>query len=134
MNIRVIVSALVRNNDSFLFIKQNKTGGAYPNALHIPGGGLEPGEHPDDGVRREIREETGIEVTNLQQFDFDSDVTDYKDGKIHFIFLRYICDYASGMAKPSSDAAEIIWVSETDIKVQKHNPPSLRLLEKLHMI
>ncbi len=28
----------------------------------LPGGGLEPGEHPDDAVVREVREETGYDV------------------------------------------------------------------------
>ncbi|WP_163511844.1 NUDIX domain-containing protein [Fodinicola acaciae] len=29
----------------------------------VPGGGVEPGEHPESAARREIREETGIELT-----------------------------------------------------------------------
>ncbi len=32
------------------------------DAWNLPGGGLEPGELPDEGVCREVREETGLEV------------------------------------------------------------------------
>ncbi len=32
------------------------------DAWNLPGGGLEAGELPDEGVRREVREETGLEV------------------------------------------------------------------------
>lgn len=31
----------------------------------MPGGFLEHGEQPSDGIRRELREETGIELTDL---------------------------------------------------------------------
>ncbi len=32
------------------------------DAWNLPGGGLEPGELPNEGVQREVREETGLEV------------------------------------------------------------------------
>ncbi len=35
----------------------------YAEAWLLPGGGLKPGEHLDEGVRRECREELGAEVT-----------------------------------------------------------------------
>jgi 8-oxo-dGTP diphosphatase len=34
----------------------------------LPGGFIERGEQPEAGIRREIREETGIELNNLQMF------------------------------------------------------------------
>ncbi len=34
----------------------------------LPGGFIEHGEQPDEGIRREIKEETGIEMNDLQMF------------------------------------------------------------------
>ena len=44
MKKRIIVSTLIRCKDKYLFIKQNKEGGAYQNCLHLVGGGLEDNE------------------------------------------------------------------------------------------
>jgi ADP-ribose pyrophosphatase YjhB (NUDIX family) len=38
-----------------------------PERWELPGGGLRRGEAPLDGVRREIREELGVEITGVRQ-------------------------------------------------------------------
>lgn len=39
MEHRIVVSALIKFEDKYLFVKQDKTDGAYPGTLHLPGGG-----------------------------------------------------------------------------------------------
>lgn len=134
MNLRVIVSALVKKDGCYLFLRQNKPGGAYPDTLHIPGGGLETGEDPDEAVKREILEETDLRVTNLTRFDFDHDIVIYKGQPTQFIFLRYLCDWEEGVAKAGSDACNIVWLSQEELKESDHNPPSLRLLKRLSLL
>jgi 8-oxo-dGTP diphosphatase len=62
----VHVDAIVRRGDEVLIMKRAM--GAMSGAWYFPGGGLEDGERPDDAVRREIREETSLEVHELRLF------------------------------------------------------------------
>ena len=134
MKRRIIVSALISCGDDYLFIKQEKEGGAYPGVLHIPGGGLEDGEHPLDGVIREVKEETGIEMHNIKPFDFADDIVDYKGEKTQLIFLRYTAETHNHDATALSDAKEIVWVPKEKLLEYPHNPATLDFLKKLKLV
>ncbi len=55
----------------------------------LPGGGLEFGEHPEETVRREVREETGFEVEGLQLLDIWSVVTEHEGASWHILHFLY---------------------------------------------
>jgi len=65
---RKIVSALIFSKDGKLLMgkKDPKKGGVYPNAWHIPGGGVDEGETMEQALAREIREEVGIDITKYR--------------------------------------------------------------------
>ena len=111
MNRRIIVSALIKCKDKYLFIKQNKEGGAYQDCLHIVGGGLEDNETLEEAIKREVMEEVHIELDEVTPFDFDSDITMYKGKMTQLIFLRYTAEIKNFTGYPDSDAKEIIWLS-----------------------
>lgn len=134
MNRRIIVSALIKCKDKYLFIKQNKEGGAYQDCLHIVGGGLEDNEALEEAIKREVMEEVHIELDEVTPFDFDSDITMYKGKMTQLIFLRYTAEIKNFTGYPDSDAKEIIWLSKEEILNYKHNEPSMRFLKKLGLI
>lgn len=57
----LVATAYVVRGDKTLLLKHKKLGLWLP-----PGGHVEPGETPDEGVRREVREETGLEIDFVQ--------------------------------------------------------------------
>lgn len=42
----------------------------YPSTWDLPGGHLEPGETPEEALRREVREEIGVEVGAFAEVEF----------------------------------------------------------------
>ena len=78
----------------------------------VPGGMLELGETLRDGVRREVLEETGVEVEPGEVLDvFDSIFTDgLGRTQYHYVLIDYLCRPVSGEARPGSDVSDVRWV------------------------
>ncbi len=63
---RDIVGAFIFSSDGKLLLGKNIKGGVYPDHWVIPGGGIEPNETKIDALKREIKEETGIDITTAE--------------------------------------------------------------------
>jgi 8-oxo-dGTP pyrophosphatase MutT (NUDIX family) len=61
---RNIVGAFIFSSDNKVLLGHNKKGGVYQNQLIVPGGGIEEGETELAAVKREVIEETGIDISN----------------------------------------------------------------------
>ncbi len=59
---RVVTAAVIRRADAF-FIAKRKRVGDQAGKWEFPGGKVEPGEDERDCLKRELREELGIEIT-----------------------------------------------------------------------
>jgi 8-oxo-dGTP pyrophosphatase MutT (NUDIX family) len=61
---RTIACAIIFSKDGKLLMgkKDPAKGGVYSDCWHIPGGGIDEGETLEQGLRREIMEEVGIDV------------------------------------------------------------------------
>ncbi|OCG73387.1 NUDIX hydrolase [Microbacterium sediminis] len=60
MDLRVAAYAVITDDDGRVLLSR-WIEGTKP-AWTMPGGGMDPGEHPEDTARREVREETGYDV------------------------------------------------------------------------
>jgi len=61
---RKIVSAIIFSKDGKILMgrKNPHGGGVYPDAWHIPGGGVDKGETEEQALKREVLEEVGIDI------------------------------------------------------------------------
>lgn len=67
----LVVEAMIRHTDGdLLFVKRASDKPSYPNYWECSAGGSALfGENPEEAIKREIREETGLELGRLELFD-----------------------------------------------------------------
>ena len=84
----------------------------------IPGGMLELGESIKEGVRRELAEETGIDVRVGELIEVFERVVPGEGGRVryHFVILDYLCEVVSGEATAGSDVTDVAWAREDELE------------------
>jgi phosphoglycolate phosphatase-like HAD superfamily hydrolase/ADP-ribose pyrophosphatase YjhB (NUDIX family) len=123
------VGALIFNGaGEALMIRTHK----WSNLWGIPGGKIKWGEPAKTALRREIKEETGLDVTDIQ-FALVQDCIHsrefYRDA--HFVLLNYTCRCAGKppRVKLNHEAREFRWVTPAAAAQMPLNAPTRILLE-----
>jgi 8-oxo-dGTP diphosphatase len=117
-NILVAVGAVIEDDKGrILLVKHKRERAGYWQGKWIcPGGGLEFGEDIEQGIKREIREETNLEIELVRPLvPFDRIVKEDGATSLHVIYVDYIARLVGGEVKVGSDAGEASWVEKKDI-------------------
>jgi len=98
----------------------------------IPGGTLEVGEMLLDAVRRELAEETGIEVRVGDLIEVFERIFPDGEGqpKYHFVILDYLCEAVRGTARAGSDVTDVAWAAESELQKYLLTPTATRVIKK----
>ena len=92
-------------------------GGFWQGKWICPGGELELGECIGDGIRREVMEETNLDVDLVKALPaFDRIVEGDGDIELHVIYVDYIARLVGGELKVDSDVGEARWVNKNEFK------------------
>ena len=79
-----------------------------------PGGRLELGESIEEGIMREVAEETHLGIRLLTPLvPFERIVKSENETALHVIYIDYLAEVVEGELKADSDVGEAIWVDET---------------------
>jgi ADP-ribose pyrophosphatase YjhB (NUDIX family) len=122
------VGVVVRMDDKILLVQRKKEPGR--GLWSIPGGLVELGEKVEDAAKREVKEETGLDVEIEEVIGvFDNIIRD-EEGKIryHYILIDFIARVVGGSLKLSADELSAArWVNLEEA-AQYPTTQSFRLL------
>lgn len=126
---RKAARAIVIRDDELLIMHRDKFGTKYDT---LPGGNVEVGESTEEAVRRELREETGLDVGSCRLV-FIEDA-----GEPYGTQYVYLCDYIGGEPQlaPESEEAAInklgknlykpMWVSLAELSDRPFKSETLK--------
>ena len=123
--INVVAAIIIK--DGRLFATQRGYG-EWKDWWEFPGGKIEPGEAPEDALKREIREElaTEIEVGNLLT------TVEYDYPKYHLSMQCFICSVISGQLS-LLEHEDARWLSMNELDSVKWLPADIEVLKALRL-
>jgi len=100
---------MVYDGDKVLIQKRNDPD--WPGVV-FPGGHVEPKESFTESVIREVREETGLDISNVKLCGIKQ--WTHRAGEYRYVVLMYKTDTFSGELSSSTEG-EVFWISKEDI-------------------
>ncbi len=118
--IMIGVGAVIEDGEGrVLLVKHRPERGGYWQGKWIcPGGGLRSGETIEEGIRREVEEETRLTIDLVAPLHpFDRVVrTEEGDVALHVIYIDYLAKVTGGRLEAGSDVGEARWVTRNELR------------------
>lgn len=109
------VGAVIEDGKGRILLVRHKPerGGFWQGKWICPGGELELGEEIGSGIKREIKEETNLEIDLVKPLTpFDRIVKSAEGVNLHVVYIDYIANLVGGELEVGSDVGEALWVEK----------------------
>ncbi len=122
-------AVIFRDDKVLLVLRRNEPAGGW---WAIPGGKVKNGEKLEEALRREIREETGLEVTPLDVvYVFDLIEKDTRGAVTrHYVIIDYTASVEGGRLRAGDDALEARWFGAAELDAWPVHPRTRQLLRE----
>ena len=99
----VAKAVIIDNNDRVLFLKRSQKLEKFPGEWDLPGGHVKEGEPLMSGLKREVAEETSLEIDNVRYIE-----------QIKNMYF-FMCKYDSQPVKISDEHIDYKFLEESDL-------------------
>ncbi|MFQ6084694.1 MAG: NUDIX hydrolase [Candidatus Bathyarchaeia archaeon] len=125
------VGVAIKRGSRVLLIKRGVEPGL--GLWSIPGGVVKLGEQVEEAGKREVREETGLEIEIDGLLDVLDNVIYDERGKIryHYVLVDFLAHPTGGRLKVASDAQDAQWIDIDKVDQYPLTKTFRRLLQKL---
>jgi len=124
------IGALIFDRGKILLVERGRE--PLKGYWSLPGGVLEIGETLEQGIVREVREETGLEVEPLTMLEiFERIIRDSQGApEYHYVLIDYICRVTGGSLRAADDASRVAWVPRRLLSDYQITIGTLPVIEK----
>lgn len=121
----VVAAAIIQHEEKFLLTRR-KPHSHLAGIWEFPGGKKEAGETLETCLRREIKEELGVEISAPQHF--DSLRYQYPEKEVELYFFTCFITYGHPQA---IDCAEIAWVHKHELISYEFPAADMPIIKKI---
>ena len=124
------VGALIFDQGRILMAQRGKE--PLKGCWSLPGGALETGELLREAVRREVREETGLEIEPLSVFEIFERILPDAAGapEYHYVLIDYLCRVIGGTLRPGDDVCRVEWMERDALAAIEITEGTLGVIER----
>lgn len=126
----VLVAAAVLIEAGRVLLTQRKAGTHLGGAWEFPGGKVLPGEDPRDGLRREIQEELGMDVSVGEILDVTFHRYDEAAKAVLLLFFE-VARTADSAEPRALDVAAFAWAGPEELDPARFPPADVGVLAKV---
>ena len=119
---------IFNDKGEILAIRRSGTDPHRPLTWDLPGGELEIGEDPKEGMLREIKEEVAIDVKNLQLFDIDGRFNAKNEYRVG---ICYKAEAASTDVILSYEHDQFEWITKEEFLKRESSAKLMKYISQL---